>query len=232
LIEGGPQFRRKYLNQILCQASKEYAFHLKRYTHALEQKNAALKAGAIRALDPFEEILDQSAKHLQLRRFELLEELQLFLKDEERALMNQNETIDLRYAPSKIEIGASMRAKELERRTTLSGPHRDDFEILLNNKEASIHASEGQKRAMVLALRFAELSALRNRTQKNPLLLIDDFGAHLDPIRTSRLLERTKLLPQSILTSPEVPQGADAVYSIGVEYPSDTEKPLKHMIFS
>ncbi|MBM3194961.1 MAG: DNA replication and repair protein RecF, partial [Chlamydiae bacterium] len=226
LIEGGPQFRRKYLNQILCQASKEYAFHLKRYTHALEQKNAALKAGAIRALDPYEEILDQSAKHIQLRRFELLEELQLFLKDEERALMNQNETIDLRYAPSKIEIGVSMRAKELERRTTLSGPHRDDFEILLNNKEASIHASEGQKRAMVLALRFAELSVLKIRTEKNPLLLIDDFGAHLDPIRTSRLLERTKLLPQSILTSPEVPQGADAVYSIGVEYPSYAELTL------
>lgn len=214
LIEGSPSFRRKYLNQILCQSSKEYAFHWKRYMDALEQKNAALKAHAIKALFPFEEILASSAQVIQKMRSELLDELNLFLQNESPLLLQKNESIRLEYAPSFIDNSSSGRLKEIERRTTLKGPHREDFSILFKEKEAFCHASEGQKRALVLALRFAELEALEKKTHKAPLLLIDDFGAHLDRIRFDQLLERTLKLPQSILTVPHAPNKATSVFSL------------------
>ncbi|MBM3195242.1 MAG: DNA replication and repair protein RecF [Chlamydiae bacterium] len=214
LIEGSPSFRRKYLNQILCQSSKEYAFHWKRYMDALEQKNAALKANAIKALYPYEEILTSSAHVIQKMRSELLEELNSFLNNETSLLLQKNESIRLQYEPSFIEDSPSTRLKEIERRTTLKGPHREDFAILFKEKEASCHASEGQKRALVLALRFAELTALEKKTHKAPLLLIDDFGAHLDKLRFDQLLERTLELPQSILTVPHSPTKASSIFSL------------------
>lgn len=214
LIEGAPSFRRKYLNQILCQSSKEYTFHWKRYMDALEQKNAALKANALHALFPFEEILTTSACVIQKMRSELICELNAYVQNENSLLLQKDASIRLEYIPSYIDNSPSTRLKELERRTTLKGPHREDFSILFKEKEASCHASEGQKRALVLALRFAELTALEKKTHKAPLLLIDDFGAHLDNKRFNQLIDRTLELPQSILTVPNPPAKATSIFSV------------------
>ena len=40
--------------------------------------------------------------------------------------------------------------------------HRDDFVFQLQQRDARIYASEGQQRGLVLALRLAEFSYLRN----------------------------------------------------------------------
>ncbi|MFZ4772520.1 MAG: DNA replication/repair protein RecF [Chlamydiia bacterium] len=214
LIEGAPLARRKYLNQILCQSSKEYTFHLKRLIDTIEQKNAALKAEAFNTLDIFDQILYTSATFIQTKRGELIDSLNALLVPEKEALLDAGETISLHYLPSIFEPSSSTRAKEIERRTSLFGPQRDDFKIELNGKDAACHASEGQKRTMVLALRFAELMALKDSTGKSPLLLIDDFGAHLDNKRSFRLIQRTKLIEQCILTAPHAPEGVDHIFDL------------------
>jgi DNA replication and repair protein RecF len=214
LIEGAAVSRRKYLNQILCQSSQEYGYHLKRYADALEHKNALLKQGVLHMLPTFDQILYQSGTVLQRHRQTLIEQLNVLLEDEQKALLDPNETVCLEFKPSHIEINDAHRAKEIARRMSLFGPHRDDVVICLNGKEASYHASEGQKRSIVLALRFAEIRSLEQRTGKPTLLLIDDFGAHLDAKRIARLVERSKKLEQCIITAPKAPVGIDAVIDI------------------
>lgn len=48
-------------------------------------------------------------------------------------------------------------------------------------------ASQGQSRALALALRLAEIHVLEQRTQRVPILLLDDVSSELDRPRTERL---------------------------------------------
>ncbi len=65
---------------------------------------------------------------------------------------------------------------------------------------------------MALALRRAELELLAERFGEQPILLIDDFSAELDPGRRAFLLELAAGVPQAIVTGTERPPGASAQF--------------------
>jgi DNA replication and repair protein RecF len=48
--------------------------------------------------------------------------------------------------------------------------------------------SEGQRRSAVIALRMAELELVRSRIGEQPVILIDDVTAELDPLRRRAFL--------------------------------------------
>ena len=73
------------------------------------------------------------------------------------------------------------------RRMTTLGPHRADLELLFNNQSAKQFASQGQQRAMILALKLSELRYLRERLGTGPILLLDDVSSELDAERTAKL---------------------------------------------
>ena len=50
----------------------------------------------------------------------------------------------------------SGRNSDILNRITTSGPHRDDMEILINEKSARLYASQGQQRSCVLELELDE----------------------------------------------------------------------------
>ena len=72
---------------------------------------------------------------------------------------------------------------------TTKGIHRDDFEILINNKELSIYGSQGQHRTAVLSLKISELQVIFDEIGEYPILLLDDFMSELDKTRRSNLLK-------------------------------------------
>ncbi|MCD8026542.1 MAG: hypothetical protein LUF33_06360 [Clostridiales bacterium] len=72
------------------------------------------------------------------------------------------------------------------------GPHRDDIEILINDKNAKMYASQGQQRSAVLSLKLAEASILKERTGENPVILLDDVLSELDTGRQDFLLNELK----------------------------------------
>ncbi len=53
------------------------------------------------------------------------------------------------------------RKKDLERNSTSIGPHRDDFEVSINNIDTRIFGSQGQQRTAVLTLKFASLEIIK-----------------------------------------------------------------------
>ena len=75
---------------------------------------------------------------------------------------------------------------------TLSGPHRDDMEILINGKNAKAFASQGQQRSAVLSLKLAEAAVLRERMGEEPVILLDDVLSELDASRQDFLLNELK----------------------------------------
>ncbi|ADU50128.1 DNA replication and repair protein RecF [Thermaerobacter marianensis DSM 12885] len=100
---------------------------------------------------------------------------------------------------------AAWHREEIARGTTLWGPQRDDFAILLDGRDARAFASQGQQRALALALTLAEVHLIHRRLGRWPVLLLDDVLSELDARRRRHLLETVAGLPQVIVTATDEP---------------------------
>ena len=107
------------------------------------------------------------------------------------SLTDESEKADLAYDPDLsldsneqyLQKLADERPRDRIMGSTRKGPHRDDFLFRLQNRDARTYASEGQQRGLVLALRLAEFSYLREAFGRIPLLLADDVLGELDHLR-------------------------------------------------
>jgi len=78
----------------------------------------------------------------------------------------------------------------------------DDLELVLDGKSAKLYASQGQLRAIVLALKIAEIEFLRDKLGDSPVLLLDDVSSELDPKRNAQLFDFLKSVPcQAFITT-------------------------------
>lgn len=96
------------------------------------------------------------------------------------------------------------RDESIRRGVTLSGPHRDELRIMINERDAGLYGSRGQARTAVLGLKLAEREWMKNRTGEQPILLLDDVVAELDAKRRAYLLERVKTDGQTLITTAEL----------------------------
>jgi DNA replication and repair protein RecF len=96
------------------------------------------------------------------------------------------------------------RAEELGRGMTLLGPHRDELGFRVNQVDLRLYGSRGQNRTAVLALKLAEVEWLRRRTGEDPVLLLDEVLAELDPERRQDLLARVMSAEQVVLTAADL----------------------------
>ncbi|MEM7676957.1 MAG: DNA replication and repair protein RecF, partial [Myxococcota bacterium] len=91
--------------------------------------------------------------------------------------------------------------------STSVGPHLDDLVITFDGASARERASQGQHRALVLALKLAEISHLADALGEPPMLLLDDMSSELDEGRSRQLFEAVRGLDgQVIMTSTETPK--------------------------
>jgi DNA replication and repair protein RecF len=83
---------------------------------------------------------------------------------------------------------------------SLVGPQRDDLRVSLSGREVATHASRGQQRTIILALKLAETDLL-GADGPRPVVLLDDVFSELDPDRASRLSELLTGRGQVIVTT-------------------------------
>lgn len=72
------------------------------------------------------------------------------------------------------------------------GVHRDDLKLYINEKDVGIYGSQGQNRSAVLSIKLSELEIIKEETEENPILLLDDFMSELDKERRENFLEDVK----------------------------------------
>ena len=97
------------------------------------------------------------------------------------------------YKPEKIKnelfyLLESKSEREIEREMTHYGPHRDDIDFKLDDKDMKKFSSQGQKRTAVLSLKLAELELLKEITGRKPIFLLDDVFSELDDKRQKAFL--------------------------------------------
>jgi DNA replication and repair protein RecF len=118
-------------------------------------------------------------------------------------------------APDPEALAAEFRerrAADLERGFTVHGPHRDELQLLLGGYGLRAYGSQGQQRAALLALLFAERELLALRRARPPLMLLDDVMSELDGERRELLSGLLRSGGQSIVTTTDlehVPGGRD-----------------------
>ncbi|HWX18931.1 MAG TPA: DNA replication/repair protein RecF [Candidatus Binatia bacterium] len=194
LIKGPGRGRRRFLDLLLSQTHPGYLPLLQRYTQALRSRNALLKQSMLdpMALDGFSrELVSAGQEIIRLRR-ELAPRFSPLASLAYQRIASDAEQFRLEYAPSvkgdfTVELAQS-RARERTYRTTLIGPHRDDLQLLLNDRSAAQFGSEGQKRTLAIALKMAQAEHLTALYGAPPVLLIDDIMGELDAKRRSGFL--------------------------------------------
>ena len=92
-------------------------------------------------------------------------------------------------------------ANDLNYKTTITGPHRDDFIAVFDGKDIRSFGSQGQQRIAAICLRLCELEVLRTRLKKNPVLLLDDVLSELDRERERMLLKVINKKFQTFITT-------------------------------
>jgi len=194
LIKGTARMRRRFLDLLLSQTHPAYLPLLQRYMHALRSRNAMLKQRALdeAALESFSrELIDLGNQIVQQRR-DLAPRLSPLVRLAYRRVAPEAEELRLEYQPSvKMDFAvelAQSRARERSYRTTMIGPHRDDVQLLLNDRSAAQFGSEGQKRSLAIALKMAQADYLTGIHGSPPILLIDDVMGELDAKRRAGLL--------------------------------------------
>lgn len=100
-----------------------------------------------------------------------------------------------------LKLLKERRAKDIWRRQTLTGPHRDDISFSINKSSATTFASQGQQRSLVLALKLAELDYVTVELGEAPILLLDDVLAELDLLRQGALMSSVPASMQTIITT-------------------------------
>lgn len=211
MIKDGPGERRKFADSALCQIKSGYRNILKEYNKALAQRNSLLKDIAFNSsLSDMLYIWDKSfAKYgakIIYQRQKYIEALIPYAKEIFNGLSNGREDIDLVLTgafdyknltldeiENKMMIALqNNRQADMIMKITTIGPHRDDIEILINGKSAKKYGSQGQQRSCVLALKLAEASLLREKTQDEPVALLDDVMSELDEGRQDYILNHIK----------------------------------------
>ena len=215
LIDGPPLLRRRFLNLHAAQFDPLYVHHLSRFWKGLKQRNYLLKNKETKMIDSWEKELARSAIYLTKIRKKVLHHLLTYLQSFSGKLSGKKELIDLQYLSSLsskddeeknfhhyVSLLKKNRFKEEFLGYTLFGPHRDDFSIFLENMPAKSHASEGQKRTFLAALRLSQWQYLHDEIKEKPIMCIDDVGVHLDKKREKFLLSSLSQQGQVFLTMP------------------------------
>jgi DNA replication and repair protein RecF len=198
LMSGSPEARRGFLDRVLEQVDPGYARWVDDYGKALRSRNRMLKAPrveprSVRAYDP---ILAELGAKIGSARQALTLELKPLAESHFAEITEHALPIVLSYAarhePAQDVLARALHEnyeKDLTRGYTGVGPHGDDLRAGIDDTLAKHHASQGQHRALVLALKVAELSVLAQRKRQVPALLLDDVSSELDRSRNRRFFQ-------------------------------------------
>jgi len=226
LVSGSPAERRRYLDLVLALTDRRYLHALQHYRANLVRRNAALRMASKRSsyeqeVAVWEPVLAEHGSVLIETRARWVDEHAAeFTSVAER--IGEQGRAEMRYSSPFADAEArrdvllaafdEKRPLDMRRGLTHVGPHRDDLEITLDDRDLRSFGSAGQQRSAAIALRMLEAATLRRHAGAEPLLLLDDPFAELDIHRAGKILVMLEQrgLGQTILVVPreaDIPAG-------------------------
>ncbi len=200
LIKEGPHIRRRFMDVALSQLRPAYYHTLGRYQRVVEQRNKLIKrirtshnsSGLSETVFVWNEKLADYGLELMQYRAEFMKRLDALAQ--KAHFEATGEKLNVVYKPRFTTKEAFLEKleenfmREVEQGYTLYGPHREDFEIYIDDKVAKSFGSQGQQRSAVLSLKLAQADLLFEEYGEYPVLLLDDIMSELDQKRRAYLV--------------------------------------------
>ena len=209
IIKNGPAERRRFLDLELCQLNKVYVYDLVQYNRVVVQRNRLLKEmdsdpSLKETLNIWDSQLVRFGSELIRLRTRFVEELNELIREIHFHLSGEREELEIRYEPNvmpetfEAELSRN-RNQELRQRLTLTGPHRDDLNFIVNGADIRKFGSQGQQRTAALSLKLSEIELVKRTVKDYPVLLLDDVLSELDGKRQEHLLSEISHI-QTLIT--------------------------------
>jgi DNA replication and repair protein RecF len=222
LVYGAPSGRRRYLDILISQAEPLYIRALQRYQRVLQHRNHLLKMlreGRAEAdeLEFWNGELVREGSDITWQRQEVMKRLAIFCAEHHSQLRERGGDFQIEYCPNVAggdsqasieerfrESLSAFHQRESAVATTVVGPHRDDFRLLVDGLDMGTFASRGEARTLALTLRLSEASYLSAARNDEPVVLLDDVLSEMDAARRRRVLEKVVHYQQALVTTTDL----------------------------
>lgn len=200
--------RRRFLDRLTLALAPGHAHHTARYEAAMRERNRLLSADE--PADP------DWLTALEVRMAEHGAAIDSARRDAVSALTDRLATQpDSAFARAGLQLDGTPvadlatqlragRARDAAAGRSLTGPHRNDLHVTHLGKGQPAHlCSTGEQKALLLGIVLAHAELVADRTDRAPILLLDEVAAHLDPSRRIALFERLAERGQIWMTGTE-----------------------------
>lgn len=222
MISGSSSLRRRALDQACAGLFIEFLVSLKAYEKILTHRSQLLKRYPLdrSQLETFSLLLIREGAKIVHYRLQTISLLKDILAEKYREIMGVMDSCTVHYSMNDEELEnhtssdiallldekkTLVEALEIQRRTTMFGPHLDDISFKINGICTRRSASRGQGRAMVLAWKLAHMNALLSIRKASPIIILDDIVSELDADKKNNLITTIEALDaQSFLSATDV----------------------------
>lgn len=249
-IKEGPEQRRLLIDEILISHDPSQSRLLREFTKCLRSRNRLLKnlaenlgqrsnhLAALSSLNKIYFLLATSLTEARLKSLKALEpELQAamtFIAEGAQGEPSGNISVDyvisgdsaLNWTATEIFDALNKRheilgPQEMMSGTSLVGPHKHDIKLLFSGNDSRFYCSQGQQRAMILALKIAQIVYHHKVHEMYPILLLDDVMSELDAKKRVNLMKFLEGISAQILItatdltwSDRFEQSSNSVFSV------------------
>lgn len=215
LIKDGPGERRNFLDIAISQLYPVYLQSLQRYNQILKQRNKLIRDAEedrktfLETVEFWSSQLAHEAAVIARYRYRYVKEAALHVGECFSEMTGERELPKLTYIGSSKQEGefyedieesekkyyellTTHYDREIGAGSTLWGIHKDDLEIMINDRSSRLFASQGQQRSLALALKLAEGEVSAKVCGEKPVFLFDDVFSELDSTRRAYLSGKIK----------------------------------------
>ncbi len=210
----------KFVNIDISQVKPKYKYLLSKYKKIISERNIILKNYYTKyenkdIINIWNDYLINIGTEIIVYRNEYIDKLKKYAVNIYGDISGNKEKLELCYCcnacstdnmdkdsikkifQEKIDMNIK---QEIQRGTTLFGPHKDDIVIKIDGKECKYFGSQGQQRSAILAIKLAEIEIIKEEVGEYPILLLDDVLSELDNKRKGFLINYIKGI-QTIITT-------------------------------
>ena len=192
LVDSGSSFRRKFIDWGLFHVEHEYRQLWQSFNRTLKQRNQALKNKS-NEIKYWDVEFCKYAESINTFRKDYFLQLESIFSEVQSSLL-ENDLISLTFKSGwNDQIGLQQDLiihldRDFYTGWSNVGPHKADLKLNFH-KSTRNNLSRGQQKMIVFCLQIAQCLHVKEKINKNPIILIDDISAELDSIHLEKLLK-------------------------------------------
>jgi DNA replication and repair protein RecF len=207
IVTGSPDIRREYFNKLIGTFDVVYRKHLINYEQALRKRNKLLEHS--RSLESLKEELSFWDIYLEKEAHYIMEKRKLYTHFLNAHTELDGKIFSIEYIPNEFTQDRLREKKELELKIkrTLIGPQKDDWILLLKNKDVvqkniQKYGSRSEQRLGIFWLKMNEIHYMEEEINIHPILLLDDVFSEFDHENKEKIVRLIEKY-QTVMTTTE-----------------------------